>query len=69
MVEVNGSFASPAADASVVTQFANPTGALYSFVSGLTIWSGLLYLLLAAIVYDQGLLESNIDLIACTFMI
>jgi C-22 sterol desaturase len=54
MVEFNGSFASPVADASVIAQLANPSDALYSFVNGLTIWSGLLYLLLAAIVYDQG---------------
>jgi C-22 sterol desaturase len=53
MVEFNGSFASPVADASVIAQLANPSDALYSFVNGLTIWSGLLYLLLAAIVYDQ----------------
>jgi C-22 sterol desaturase len=54
MVEFNGSFASPVADASVMAQLANPSDALYSFVNGFTIWSGLLYLLLAAIVYDQG---------------
>lgn len=56
MVEFNGSFASPVADTSVMAQLANPSGALYSFVNGLTIWSGLLYLFLAAIVYDQGVL-------------
>lgn len=54
MAEFNGSFASPAADASVMAQLANPTAALYSFINGLTISSVLLYLLLAAIVYDQG---------------
>lgn len=56
MAEFNGSFASLMADASVsvTAQLANPLDAVHSFVNGLTIWSGLLYLLLAAIVYDQG---------------
>ncbi|EEA21701.1 RNA polymerase C-22 sterol desaturase [Talaromyces marneffei ATCC 18224] len=55
MAEFNGSFASLMADASVsvTAQLANPLDAVHSFVNGLTIWSGLLYLLLAAIVYDQ----------------
>ncbi|OKL59277.1 Cytochrome P450 [Talaromyces atroroseus] len=53
MVEFNGSFASPLADASVVAQLAGPSGALYNFLNGLTVWSGLLYLFLAAVVYDQ----------------
>ncbi|KAH8700448.1 putative cytochrome P450 sterol C-22 desaturase [Talaromyces proteolyticus] len=53
MVEVNGSFASPLADASVVAQLANPSDMVYSLFNGLTVWSGILYLILAAIVYDQ----------------
>jgi sterol 22-desaturase len=54
MVEFNGSFASPLADASVVAQLVGPSGALYNFLAGLTVWTGLLYLFLAAVVYDQG---------------
>lgn len=55
MVDFNGSFASPLADASVVAQLANPTELVSSFLNGLTVWTAILYLALAAVFYDQGM--------------
>jgi C-22 sterol desaturase len=55
MVDFNGSFASPLADASVVAQLANPTELVSSFLNGLTVWSAILYLAIAAVFYDQGM--------------
>lgn len=54
MVDFNGSFAFPLADASVVAQLANPSELVSTLLNGLTIWTGMLYLVLAAIFYDQG---------------
>ncbi|QKX53471.1 uncharacterized protein TRUGW13939_00550 [Talaromyces rugulosus] len=53
MVDFNGSFASPLADASVVAQLANPTELVSSFLNGLTVWTAILYLAIAAVFYDQ----------------
>lgn len=55
MVNVNGSFASPAADATVSVQFSNPSGLLMTIYNGFTWWSALLTLFLAAVIYDQGM--------------
>ncbi|KAL1992716.1 hypothetical protein VTN49DRAFT_4748 [Thermomyces lanuginosus] len=54
MSGLNNTFASPTADAKagVVTQLAMP-GWVASFLDSLTLWSALLYLFLAAVVYDQ----------------
>lgn len=57
MVDFNGSFASPLADASVVAQLANPSELVSSFLNGLTVWTAILYLALAAVFYDQGMLR------------
>ncbi|KAL2007760.1 hypothetical protein VTN00DRAFT_7742 [Thermoascus crustaceus] len=54
MVNVNGSFASPAADATVSVQFSNPSGLLMTIYNGFTWWSALLTLFLAAVIYDQA---------------
>jgi hypothetical protein len=54
MVNFNGSFVSPLSDVSVVAQLAKSSDHLVSLYNGLTIWTALLYLLLAAVVYDQG---------------
>lgn len=54
MADLNGSFASPLADASVVAQLAKPSELVTSFLNGLTVWTALLYLVIAAVFYDQG---------------
>lgn len=55
MSGLNNTFASPTADAraGVVAHLATPAW-VASFLDGLTVWSALLYLFLAAVVYDQG---------------
>lgn len=56
MVNFNGSFVSPLADARVVPQLSDPSSvlmSLYNRLNGISIWSTLLYLFLAAVAYDQ----------------
>ncbi|OJJ47717.1 hypothetical protein ASPZODRAFT_141288 [Penicilliopsis zonata CBS 506.65] len=53
MATVNGSMASPSADATVTPQLFAPTGALASVLEGFTVWKALLTLFVAAVVYDQ----------------
>lgn len=59
MVNFNGSFVSPLADARVVPQLSDPSSvliSLYNRLNGISIWSALLYLFLAAVAYDQCML-------------
>lgn len=53
MAEINGSFASPAADATVYPALFQPAGLVADFLSGLTLWKTLATLFALAVVYDQ----------------
>ena len=54
MASVNGSFASPSADATVaVAQGSVNSGFVASILEGLTFWKLLLTLSIAAVLYDQ----------------
>lgn len=53
MAEINGSFVSPAADATVYPALFQPAGLVADFLSGLTLWKTLATLFALAVVYDQ----------------
>ncbi|KAI5310567.1 RNA polymerase C-22 sterol desaturase [Ascosphaera atra] len=55
MAEVNGSFVSPAADATTVAikEAASKTGFLKNAVDGMTVWTAVIGILVAAVIYDQ----------------
>ncbi|KAJ5246065.1 Cytochrome 61 [Penicillium chermesinum] len=53
MAQINGSFVSPSADATVIPQFIASAGFLNSVLDGLTVWKVLGTLFLAAVIYDQ----------------
>ncbi|KAL4871603.1 hypothetical protein BDV12DRAFT_164046 [Aspergillus spectabilis] len=53
MIEINGSFVSPPADATLYPALFQPAGLVADFLSGLTLWKTLATLLALAVVYDQ----------------
>lgn len=54
MASVNGSFASPAADATVTPRLFQAGGLVSSYLEGLNAWKAILTLFLAAVIYDQS---------------
>ncbi|KAJ9224056.1 hypothetical protein DTO207G8_4298 [Paecilomyces variotii] len=53
MAQVNGSFASPSADATITAQLADPSTLLKTIYNGFTGWTAILALIIAAVAYDQ----------------
>jgi C-22 sterol desaturase len=53
MAEINGSFVSPSADATLDPSFFQPAGFVADFLNGLTVWKALITLLALAVAYDQ----------------
>ncbi|KAH8428066.1 RNA polymerase C-22 sterol desaturase [Aspergillus melleus] len=53
MASVNGSFASPAADATVTPRLFQAGGLVSAYLEGLNVWKAILTLFLAAVIYDQ----------------
>lgn len=53
MASVNGSFASPAADASLHAAVASPSGLFMALVNNMSGWGAVLALFLFAVAYDQ----------------
>jgi C-22 sterol desaturase len=53
MAEINGSFVSPPADATLYPSLFQPAGIVADFLNGLTVWKALITLLALAIAYDQ----------------
>ncbi|KAL2799342.1 cytochrome P450 [Aspergillus keveii] len=53
MAEINGSFVSPSADATLYPSFFQPAGFVADFLNGLTVWKALITLLALAVAYDQ----------------
>lgn len=54
MAQVNGSFASPSADATITAQLADPSTLLKTIYNGFTGWTAILALIIAAVAYDQS---------------
>ncbi|KKK15874.1 hypothetical protein P175DRAFT_0501211 [Aspergillus ochraceoroseus IBT 24754] len=53
MAGINGSFVSPAADATIAPLLFQPAGLVASVLNGMTVWKALLTLLALAVAYDQ----------------
>lgn len=54
MASVNGSFASPAADATVTPRLFQAGGLVSAYLENLNAWKAILTLFLAAVIYDQS---------------
>ncbi|RAH49078.1 C-22 sterol desaturase erg5 [Aspergillus brunneoviolaceus CBS 621.78] len=53
MASLNGSFASPSADAVISPRLFEPSGLVATVLEGFTVWKALLTLFIAAVIYDQ----------------
>lgn len=54
MASVEGSFASPSAEATLSSVSTAPTGFLMKAIEGMNVWSALLGLLILLVAYDQS---------------
>lgn len=59
MAEINGSYVSPAADATIYPSVFQPAGLVADFLAGLTFWKTLATLFALAVVYDQCMSHSR----------
>jgi C-22 sterol desaturase len=53
MANVNGSFVSPSADATISPRLFEPTGMVTAVLGDFNVWKALLTLFIAAVIYDQ----------------